>query len=87
MGSPYKYIEFINEHVEEKGIPKLSANQLQRLLKIFALEYYKRALRSKNKNIPETLEEFKIGMKVTELSGNLKPEELLNEMERLSKDI
>ena len=46
MGSPYKYIERINGIISEKGVPKLSPKELKRLLKIVALEYHERALRS-----------------------------------------
>ncbi|WP_440881455.1 hypothetical protein [Tenacibaculum sp. C7A-26P2] len=85
MGSPYKYIERINGIISEKGVPKLSPKELKRLLKIVALEYHERALRAKYKENVNQHEIFLIGMKITDLTGNISPDKLIEEMVRLSR--
>ena len=82
-----KHFSFI---VKENGQPQLSSDQFRRMMNIVYLEGVVNGLRKvkeANKNTDQFYKYdmliFKEEKRLTELTGNLKPDELINEMIRL----
>lgn len=78
-----KYTEFFNKHNKANGVPVLNSDQFGRYMNIVHLEA---RIKEMNKYISRdnysTI--FKVEKQLTGLTGNLKPEDLLKEMVKLS---
>lgn len=82
------YANYFSSVVKSQGIPHLNPTQFIRYQNIVAIEFHLKKLRILLKEYKDNREVFmqifKIEMQLTELTGNLKPEDLLKEMIRLS---
>lgn len=80
-----KYTKYFSHHVEYNGIPHFSILQFQRMMNIVFMEGSINSLPQLNgQGYSYTLESFKKQRVLTELTGNLTPENLYIEMIRLS---
>lgn len=82
-----EYTIYFSEVIKENGIPNLSPYQFRRLLNIIAVENRIQGIfciKNQLENTPEFYKYdvilFKYQRQLTELTGNIKPDELLKEM-------
>lgn len=80
-----KYTKYFSHHIKYNGIPQLSISQFQRMMNIVFVEGSINSLPKLNgQGYSYTLESFKNQKALTELTGNLTPENLYTDMIRLS---
>lgn len=80
-----QYCSYFAKVLDSSGVPHLSVDQFKRFMNIVAIESKLSELK-KVKTRYNFNYIFNLEKKLTELTGNLKPEDLLKEMIALSRD-
>ena len=81
------YAKYFGEIVKNNGQPRLSDSEYRRLMNVIYLngrlqgmQYLRTKLRLKSSSDPFDMDVYIVSKKLTELTGNLEPAELLKEM-------
>lgn len=87
-----KYTYYFGEITRDYGQPRFDLSQFKRMMNIIYLEGIVDGMEALKENLKGTADFYKFDhiifrrrMKLTELTGNLKPQDLVKEMQRLSK--